>query len=248
MATKEIRVITPVVGAEMTIAQTFASELSDGPFDGHDLLIKQVCIDEGPNSIESEYDEALAAPQILELARQAEKEGAAAIVIDCMGDPALGAVREILDIPVIGPNQAAMHTAHLLGQTFGLVVLNEDVVPGHHKLAAVYGLSDHLAAVVPVGIHAAQIGSIVQSDPDSLHSALGEAAEVSIQRGAQSVIIGCTGFLGLATEVRRHLKESGLAGIPVIDPIPNAILTAARLCDLQLTQSRACHPRVQPGK
>ncbi|MCP4321048.1 MAG: hydrogenase expression protein HupH, partial [Alteromonadales bacterium] len=38
---------------------------------------------------------------------KAERAGADAIIIDCMGDPGLNACREAVSIPVIGPCQTA---------------------------------------------------------------------------------------------------------------------------------------------
>lgn len=243
MAIKKIRVIDPVIVNNTDIPKAFESELQDGPYQGGVIEVSQDTITIGTRSIESEYDEVLCNPQTLSLAIKAEREGMDAVVVNCMSDPALGAIREALAIPAVGPNQAAMHTANMLGQKFGIVVLIDEVVPIHEKLAASYGLLSRLTEVVPTGIHAYEIAELVKNDKQALFQALGKAAVKAARGGAHSIIIGCTGFLGCASGVRSYLREEGFAGIPVIDPIPNAILTAAKLCDLMLTQSKKTFPR-----
>ena len=58
-----------------------------------------VNIPHGPDSMESAYDEAIAAPYILQQVVSAETEGCDAVVIDCAADPALRAAREISELP-----------------------------------------------------------------------------------------------------------------------------------------------------
>ena len=58
-----------------------------------------------------------------------------AVVIDCMGDPALGAAREATSIPVLGPAQTSMHLAALLAHSFSIVTVLDSVVPLLEDLA-----------------------------------------------------------------------------------------------------------------
>ena len=169
------------------------------------------------------------------------------LVIDCMSDPALTAIREAVDIPVIGPNQAAMNTANLLCHKFGSVVMSEEIILNHRKLASAYGLSHRLVSVESAGILAHEIAETIKSSPQEVHLALGRAAVTALEKGAEAIIIGCTGFLGCADGVRAYLNRIGFKGVPVIDPIPNAVLTAAKLCDLKLSHSKRAFPspRVQ---
>ena len=56
----------------------------------------------GTPSIECEYDEAMAGPDVLRLCKEAEAEGCDGIFINCFGDPAVKAARELVNIPVFG--------------------------------------------------------------------------------------------------------------------------------------------------
>ena len=61
------------------------------------------CIQSGPVSIESVTDEVFAGPLLLQEAISAEREGYDAFVVYCFSDLAITALRENVDIPVIGP-------------------------------------------------------------------------------------------------------------------------------------------------
>ena len=54
-----------------------------------DTEVQTYQITSGPPSIECEYDEALAAPDVLRLVKQGEEDGFQAIFINCFGDPAV---------------------------------------------------------------------------------------------------------------------------------------------------------------
>ena len=65
------------------------------------------CIQSGPVSIESVTDEVFAGPLLLQEAIRAEREGYDAFVVYCFSDLAITALRENVDIPVIGPGECA---------------------------------------------------------------------------------------------------------------------------------------------
>jgi allantoin racemase len=245
---KNIRVINPIVSDSIDVPRTYNRELASGPYEGSNIKVSQETITIGTRQIESEYDEVLCIPQTLSLAIKAEREGVDAIVINCMSDPGLSAIREAVNIPVIGPNQAAMNTANMLGQKFGIVVLSKEVITIHEKLATCYGFSSRLVAVEPSGIHAHKIGELLENDEQEFFRILGDAAVAAVNKGAHSIILGCTGFLGCASGIKDYLTQQGMADVPVIDPIPNAILSAAKLCELRLTHSKKAYPQplIQP--
>jgi hypothetical protein len=65
----------------------------------------------GPGSIESDYEAALAVPEILRSIDQAEARGFDAAIISCFSDPGLEPAREIARIPILGSGLCAMHAA-----------------------------------------------------------------------------------------------------------------------------------------
>ena len=62
-----------------------------------------------------------------------------------------------------------------------------------------------------------------------------------MERGARSIVFGCTGMLGFADEV-----SSALDGLKVIDPLPNAIAAAHEAIQSSQTTDKAVYPL--PGR
>src|SRR3546814_11038283 len=83
-----IHLVTPIVTEGIRTLDDVAD------LNGNGLSITQSLIAAGPASIECEFDEAMAVPGIVAEAIAAERSGADAGIIDCMGDPGLKAARE----------------------------------------------------------------------------------------------------------------------------------------------------------
>ena len=199
-----------------------------------DLVFTHTLLDQGPASIESEFDEAFSVPDTVNKAIQAEQNGADAIVIDCMGDPGLDACREVVSIPVLGPCQTAMHTASLLAHRFGFITVLDRLKPLIGNMAAKYGISDNYVSFKAVNIPVLDITHDILKLTDAL---TGKAIEAVKEEGADALILGCTGFLGCAVEMRRGLLEVGL-DVPVIDPIPLTVHIADALVKTGLSHSK----------
>jgi len=227
-----IRIITPIVTEGVRTLDDIESLQSD------DLRVSQTLIDIGPASIESEFDGALSVPGLLARAIEAEQEGVDALVIDCMGDPGLKAAREVLSIPILGPSETSMHIAAMLAGRFSLITVLESVRPMLSDLAKIYGVSERLASIRVVDIPVLEIGA----DLGRLNAALAhQAAEAVAHDGADAIVLGCTGFFGCAEFIAAELAARGLS-VPVIDPIPATVLTAAALVRAGLTHSKRTYP------
>lgn len=232
--TRRIRLVVPIVTEGFREDAEFTGLASSGT----QITVAQ--IERGPASIETAFDTALATPDVLRLIVEAERDGVDAVVIDCMDDPGMEAARELVSIPVVGPSQAAMHLASILGHRFSIVtILDERSVVPFENQASRYGLADTLASVrwveIPVlGLH---------EDTDRMVRDLITESVAAVERdGAHAVIFGCTGMMGCAAQVRSGLAEAGHHGVPVIDPTPAAVRLAEALVDLGLTHSKRTYP------
>lgn len=208
------------------------------PYMRPDLTITHSLIEQGPASIESEFDEALSVPDTIRKAIDAEQRGANAIIIDCMGDPGLHACREAVTIPVVGPGQTAMHVAALLGHRFSFITVLDRLRAMVGKLVASYGLAETYASFRAVDIPVLDIGHDLQS----LNAALAREAIAAVRQDqADVIILGCTGFLGCASAMRASLLEAD-CDVPVIDPIPLAVQMADALVKTGLSHSKRTYP------
>lgn len=209
-----------------------------GALAGPELLISQSSLDIGPPSVESEIDEALSVPGILAQAIKAERNGADAIVIDCMGDPGVKPARELLRIPVLGPAETGMHVASMLGQRFSVVTILDSVRPMLENRARLYGAHGNLASVEVVDMPVLEL----EARWEEVRTALADKALHAVTRaGADVILLGCTGFLGCAAHIAAHLRAAGRE-IPVIDPLPLAVAAAQALVRVGLTHSKRTWP------
>lgn len=228
----QIELITPI------ITQGIRTLDDVRPLERPDLGISHTLIDHGPASIESEFDEALAIPDTIRKALDAESRGADAVIIDCMGDPGLHACREVVSIPVLGPAQTAMHTAGMLGHRFAFVTVLDRLRPMIGKIVASYGLTANYAAFRAVDVPVLEIAH----DRARLNAALVREAAIAVRDdGADVIVLGCTGFFGCAEAMREALLADGL-DVPVIDPIPLAVHVADALVKTRLSHSKRTYP------
>jgi allantoin racemase len=234
----KIRVIVPVT------TQAFAAETAEAYREAArpETEISVVGLDRGPASIESDYEEALAVPDILTKAQVAEKEGMDAVVIDCMADPGVDAARELLTIPVVGPAQASMHLAAMLAHRFSLIGIMERDIPIFHRLFVKFGLEGKVASVRVVNIPVLEL----EEDPARLTRAVVEASLRAVDEdGAHAIVFGCTGMKGVARTVSEELAGRGYE-VPVINPSVVALKLAESLVDLGLAHSKRTYPPPPP--
>ena len=85
-----------------------------------DTTIKVKCLSDRVPNMADPIDDFLV-PEILDAALEAEADGAEAIIIDCMDDPAVDGARRLVDIPVVGPGHASMSLAAMLGHKFSIL-------------------------------------------------------------------------------------------------------------------------------
>lgn len=115
----QITVINPTVIHKWNIEHMllFAGTVSPGTQN------RVVSLEWGIAYIESRADNALAAVGIIRRAMETEEQGAGAVIINCMDDPGLYAVRKMVTIPVLGPVEASLHLAAILGYHFSVLIV-----------------------------------------------------------------------------------------------------------------------------
>lgn len=147
------------------------------------------------HAIRHRYLEYLNEAQVIEAALAAERAGYDAFALGCFFDPALRAVRSLVDIPCLGLSETCMLVACSLGQRFGLVSLEASQRARHEELARDYGLRERLAGVVamspPIDEYSLEGGEDAAAPlVAAFHAACGRL----VAMGAEVVIPG-DGFL-----------------------------------------------------
>jgi allantoin racemase len=229
----KIRIITPLCHATDRMLQDTLNEVL--PLQRHGILFDGVVLQAGPESIESHFDEAFCAPYVVMKAMEAENEEIDAVIIDCMGDPGMMAAREAVSIPVVGPGEAAMHMAGMTGNRFSCVSILDSVRPILFAHAKVYGVADKLASVRTINVPVLELEKNLDRLPDLLYEQSVKAIE---QDHADTIVLGCTGFVGVAERLQIRLREEAGYNVPVINPLPTAALLAATMVWGRMPHSR----------
>lgn len=192
-----------------------------------DVKIEVVNIKMGPSSIETFYDEAFALPEILKTVDE-YKAGCDAIVINCFADPAVNAARELTDIPVVGPAEASMMIALMLGHKFGVISTFRNSGPWIELQIRNMGIKQRLAGAIGIDIPVLELGSDLKKTARYLIDA---ARDLIDSKGAEVIVLGCTGMALVARMAKEELE------VPVIEPMATAFKVAELMISLKLTHS-----------
>lgn len=183
----------------------------------------------GAAAIESHLDEIVAARSIVELIEDdLDAGGSDAYVVACFGDPGLDAARELVDVPVIGIAEAAMHVATLSGRRFAVVTTLGRTLGRARDLLARYGMTSACASLVASGIAVLDLED-TGSDAFERIAALC-AAEVA--GGADVIVLGCAGMADLCHALSERV------GVPVVDGVGAAVGLASAMVRMRVGTSK----------
>jgi Asp/Glu/hydantoin racemase len=179
----------------------------------------------GPRYIASRASFAIAAHAALD-AYAANRHGVDAVLLACFGDPGLDALREVSPAPVIGLVEAAAAQASQGGRGFSIVTGG---VLWHSMLReslATRGLAGLLASIRTV----APDGGTIARDPDGALHVLSEACDACVaEDGAQAVILGGVGLIGLASKIAATRPYPVICSVEAGIKAAGLALQAARL-------------------
>jgi allantoin racemase len=196
-------------------------------------------IDAGPVSIETELDKALATPDTVAKIIQAERDGVDAVVIDCMCDLGLMAARECVEIPVISQCEAMMNLACTLGHRYSILSVAEPMRTLFESQAKIYGAWEKYASTRTIGVPVTELASETEAVSNTM---LAQSIEAITTDGADVLVLGCTGFIGMAKWLQEELSKRG-HHVPVLDPIPTSVRLAKVLVECGLTHSKVAYPK-----
>ncbi|HEY7167327.1 MAG TPA: aspartate/glutamate racemase family protein [Candidatus Binatia bacterium] len=175
-------------------------------------------------------------PAYIESYRQAEKEGYDAAVPLGMLDLGVDGGKSAVDIPVVGPMEASLHIASLLGDRFGLIIYHEKLLAFNRAIVRRYGMEDR---IVGFGVSGFDLPDISANKEKVVQNFVNEAKKL-IAQGAEVIIP-----MGI-TQCPVHIKQDWLQkelGVPVVEGIGAPIRMAGMLASLGLKQSRVRWPK-----
>ena len=188
--------------------------------------------EEGPVSIESEFEHEEGSVQIVRTIMRLQDQGFDAFIPWCGGDPGVVAGRERSAAPVIGPFQSSCALATLLGFSFSILTPRTNPRLIETRLRAM-GLIDRLRSIRLLDMPVLELRANLERTTALL---AGECAKAASEDRADVIVLGCMGLFGVA----RHLK--GSAQVPVIDPALAALSMAETVVRMDLTHSPLAYP------
>jgi allantoin racemase len=187
-----------------------------------------------PATIESSYDEYMSVPHTLQLVAEAAQRGYDAVVTGCFGDPGIDAARELVTIPVIGPGEACLHTAAMLGGVFSVVTVGDATVRPVRDQVHKAGLAGRLASIACLGAGVMEI----RKAEESLYQRLLVMARRCVEAdGADVIVIGCASMsYAFADRLAADLP------VPVLHAPRVALRVAEMLVGARLSHSKKGYP------
>lgn len=167
------------------------------------------CIRKGPDELDCHTDEAFAAPELVKMAIQAEKDGYDAIVIYCFSDVGLEALRENVKIPVIAPGEVTLSVAQTLCSRFVVVTgAGWNIPRTYRRMMRNCIAREKMQAVLALDIPAEKM-RVNPMRPESIWNwSRGSGGKYQ----ADGVILGCLGMAGYGDELERKYP------VKVLDP------------------------------
>ena len=159
-----IRVINPNSTVSCTEALSRAAE----PFRAPDMQVECETVANGPVSIASMTDYALAQSELVKHL-QTYKKNADAVVIACFSDPAIAAAKELVSSPCFGLGEAGMLAAMQRGMRFGIVALATASIERQRRRVAELGLSERYAGSRPVSLSVPELSNTNRTEIGRAH-------------------------------------------------------------------------------
>ncbi|ALE57746.1 aspartate/glutamate racemase family protein [Paraburkholderia sp. RL17-368-BIF-A] len=197
-------------------------------------------IAEGHPDIENRTNWLQNGMPVVELAQAIANDGFDGIWLTDFDMCGVEAAREVIDIPIIGGFPASAFTALALSQRFSIVTILQSTLAMQRAHPQTYGIEDTFASIRAINCPVAQL-----EDIDVVIIRTFEAALKAIKEdGAQSILLGCTGFVDVASRVSRMLSDEMGGFVPVIDPNQAGFSFLVSLVRMQLRPSRLTYSKV----
>lgn len=164
-----------------------------------------------------------------ELTEAAETEDIDGAMMACTGDPGLVEARSLLDVPVVGPWEATLHTAATYGYKFGVITVQEKGWQEYcHSLVVKYGLEGRCAGLVGIDISSYDAFSRGFTEPDFVVEEVAKQAQRLVDMGASAIAVGSAGLSTI-------IADAGLNRVPGVDvPIFDALTVGLKTLEMRV--------------
>ncbi|MCY0905782.1 aspartate/glutamate racemase family protein [Arthrobacter sp. H14-L1] len=221
----KLLVVNPNISHDVTELIRDEAERSAGP--STELVVGTAGY--GVEYIETRFESLIAAGAVAELI--AEHRGTVdGVLVAAFGDPGLPALKELVNVPVIGITEAALCAAALQGQRISIIAISDRITAWYRDCVEQFGFGQRLASIRSIKQALGSIGAV----QDDFRSTLVDLARLAVaEDGADVVILAGAPLAGLARSVASDIP------VPVVDGIGAGIRLAEAVIGLRSGPHRA---------
>ncbi|MDP5228026.1 MULTISPECIES: aspartate/glutamate racemase family protein [Arthrobacter] len=214
----KLLVINPNISEDVTSLIRAEAERSAGP--ATELVVETAPY--GVEYIETRLESLIAAGAVAEViaAHAGTVDG---VVVAAFGDPGMPALKELVDVPVIGITEAALCAAALQGHRFSIIAISDRITAWYRECVEGFGLAGRLASIRSIKEALGGIGTVQEDFGPTLVALAKQAVE---EDGADVIILAGAPLAGLAREVSHQIP------VPVVDGIGSGIRMAEAVVGL----------------
>ena len=183
---------------------------------------------------------------ILDNALRAEAEGYDAFAVGSVQDPGLEEARSLVDIPVVGYGESAMHFACLLGSRFSVIAFQSGFDQILDLRIRRLGLAERAIPTTLMDAGFADVSKGLE-EPAPLVAQFTEAARRAIGEGAEALI---PGQLYLSEAIARA-GVTRIDEVPIVDGLAATLKMAEAMADLKrlgIGVTRRGYTHARPGR
>ena len=192
------------------------------------------------------YIASLHAQFILDNALRAQAEGYDVFALSSVQDPAIEEARSLLDIPVVGYGEAAMHFACLLGSRFVIIVFGERFDQMLDLRVKKLGFAERALPTALMEASFADVGKGLEN-PRALVREFTRKARELVARGAEAII---PGQLYLSEAIARA-RVTRIDEVPIVDGLTATLKMAESMADLKrlgISVTRRGYTHARPSR
>lgn len=160
-----------------------------------------------------------------------ERDGCDAVMVACSGDPGVQEARTLLNIPVIGPTEAAMGLVLGYGWRFGILTVDDRTWSSWlEQMVASYGLSTRYGGQRQLVTPTAKIFTEGFDNPDMVRDDINARAKEFASMGVEAILIGSAGLSTFATYT--GINKTQDPEMPIFDVISVGLKVAELRAEL----------------
>ena len=231
---KRIKIIVPIPMDEAGVANRASQLPAERIREGFD--VEFVAVSWGAALGDSYYDTMLMDMSVFEAGIKAEEEGFDAVCIDTVSDSGMYALRSRLNIPVIGPGQAAFHAACMLGHKFSIITMWDEWFHLYRKILGEYKLEARCASLRSIKTRP-DLEELLAGKEEGIFKKLEQECLEAIREDGADVIV-----LGSTTMHQSHAYLEEVLPVPVINPGQICYKLCEVFLELGLAHSKTAFP------